>query len=196
LLGWLGAAVVGFLAVPNLYPHYVLPLLVPMCIAAGLFFARGWVGLAGFALVSGYTTWNIDFFAWRYTRVARLEIASMAESIRRHGGERGLLVFDGPVLLYAMVGQKPLSPLALPLHLNYAVEQDVSHLNTNSELARIIALTPGAVTLSLFSRNNPRNEAGFTMVQGYVRRHCRLVDLQNSSELFRSDPILVYGDCR
>jgi hypothetical protein len=196
LFGWLAAAVVGFLAVPNLYPHYVLPLLVPLCVAAGLFFLRGWIGLAGFAAVAGYAFWAIDFFDWRNTAQARLELHAMARAIVRHGGERGLFVFDGPVPLYPMTGQHPLSPLALPLHLNYAVEQDVSHLRTNAEVARVLAHAPGAVTVPLYARNNPANERAFAMVLRYVHTRCHLVEIGNSSEIFRIDPILVYGDCR
>jgi hypothetical protein len=196
LVGWLAAATVGFLVVPNFYPHYALPLLVPFSIAAGLFFSRGWMGLVGFAVVAGYAAWSINFFDWRYTRQAQQQLGSMAQAISEYGGERGLLVFDGPILLYQMVGQRPPSPLALPLHLNYAAEEDVSHLRTNAELARILAASPGAVTVPLYARNSPRNEQAFAMVLAYVQRRCRLIDIENSSEMFRSDPILVYGGCR
>jgi hypothetical protein len=194
--GWIVAAAVGFVAVPNLYPHYALPLLPPLAVAAGMFFARGWIGALGLAAVVAYSAWNIEYFDWRYTRTAQQQVTAMARSVREHGGSRGLFIFDGPILLYRLVGQRPLSPLALPLHLNYAVEENVSHLNTNAEVARVLSLNPGAVTVPLYSRNNPRNEQAFDMVLGYVHQHCRLVDLQNSSEMFRTDPIAVYGDCQ
>ncbi|NDA48071.1 MAG: hypothetical protein EBY21_12545 [Alphaproteobacteria bacterium] len=55
---WLGAAFLGLLAVPNFYPHYALPLLVPLCVAAAPFLARGAIGRV---LVPGATlsrTWS------------------------------------------------------------------------------------------------------------------------------------------
>lgn len=195
LKGWIITAVVGFLIVPNFYPHYVLPLLVPMCVASALFFDRKDLGLIAFAIVAGTALWRHDNFAFRYTRMAQAAVGSMAQSIREHDGGRGLLVYDGPVLLYSLSGNRPLSPLALPLHLNYDVELDVSHLRTNDEVARILVREPGAVTMAIRSRNNPPNRTSWRMVSDYVRRNCRLVDMQMSRELFRSDLIAVYGDC-
>lgn len=195
LWGWMIAAVIGFLIVPNFYPHYVLPLLVPMCVASAMFFNRKDLGLIAFAIVAGMALRGFDYFAFRYTQMAQESVGSMARSIREHDGGRGLLVYDGPVLLYSLSGNTPLSPLTLPLHLNYDVELDVSHLRTNDEVARILAREPGAVTMALTSRNNPPNKTSWRMVSDYVRRNCQLIDIQMSREMFRSDRIAVYGDC-
>lgn len=192
---WIVSGVIGLVAVPNFYPHYMLPLLVPLCVCLALFFGRKDLGLLAFAIVAGLALWRFDPFGFRYTRMAQASVGSMAQSIRQHDRGRGLLVYDGPVLLYSLTGNAPLSPLALPLHLNYEVERDVSHLKTNDEVARILSRQPGAVTMPVRVRNNPPNRTTWQMVSDYVRRNCRLVDMQMSREWFRSDLIAVYADC-
>lgn len=195
VVGWIVSAWIGFLIVPNLYPHYVLPLLVSMCVAAGRLFSRRDLGLIFFIVLSLTSIRRYSFNNFERTQRAEDSINAMADSIRAHDAGRGLLIFDGPILLYSLTQHRPMTPLALPLHLNYSIEQNVSHLNTNAEVARVLALRPGVVLMADKSRNNPPNLVTKRMVDDYVERHCRLVDRQWSSEMFRSDAILVYGDC-
>lgn len=195
LIGWIVSAWIGFLIVPNLYPHYVLPLLVSMSVAAGLLFSRRDLGLILFLVLSITSIRRYSFNNFERTPRAENSINAMANSIRAHDAGRGLLIFDGPILLYSLTQHRPMTPLALPLHLNYAIEENVSHLNTNAEVARVLALRPGVVLMADKSRNNPPNLVAKRMVDDYVKQHCRLVDRQWSSEMFRSDVILVYGDC-
>ena len=148
-----------------------------------------------FIVLIGTSFWRFDFFAFGYTRAAKRSISAMARSIKQHDHGGGLLIYDGPVLLYPMTGHRPMSPLALPLHLNYEVEDNVSHLNTEEEVARILARKPGVVLMSLVPRNEPANLATLAMVVHYVETKCQLVDVEWSSEMFRSDRIAVYGDC-
>jgi hypothetical protein len=195
LIGWIVAAWIGFLIVPNLYPHYILPLIVPLCVASGLLFSRRDVGLVFFLIAFGTSVTRYNAFDFTRTSRAQTNLAALTQSIRQHDNGRGLFIYDGPILLYAMTGHRPMSPLALPLHLNYAVEENVSHIDTNAEVARILAARPGVVLVSKYSRNNPANEVTLGMVNRYIQVNCRLITEQWSSEMFRSDPILVYGDC-
>lgn len=196
LVGWLIAAVLGFLSVPNFYMHYALPLLVPLCIAAAAFFARKGLGLAAFAIAAGFSLHWFYPFAFEYTREARRAFDAMTRSIRAHDAGRDLFLFDGPVLLYASTGKRPPSPLVLPMHFNYGIEKDVSHLRTSEELARVLANAPGAVMMPVVQRNNPRNEESWRMVLSYVRANCRLIDVQRSHEMISSASMALYGDCR
>jgi hypothetical protein len=50
------------------------------------------------------------------------------------------------------------------------------------------------VIAPLYADNNLGNERAFAMVLHYVHTRCHLVGIGNSSEIFRSDSILVYGD--
>lgn len=195
VFGWLAAALVGFLSVPNFYMHYALPLLVPMCIAAAAFFARKDLGLLAFLIVAGLSLRWFYPFSFEYTREARIAIEHMAKSIRAHDGGGGLLVFDGPPLLYRMAGKTFPSPLVLPMHLNYSIEKNVSHLNTRDEVARVLEKGPGVVVVPVIQRN-PRNEETWSLVLSYVHRNCRLVDRQSSYEFISSAPMAIYGDCK
>lgn len=195
LIGWLVSAWIGFFIVPNLYPHYVLPLLVPMCTAAGRIFSRRDLGLILFALLALSSMRQYSFDKSDQTRRAQAAISSLAKSIRAHDQGRDLLIFDGPVLLYSLTGHRPMSPLALPLHINYEIEKNVSQFDTDAEVKRMLSNEPGVVLIAEKPRNNPINAETFAMVEAYIKQRCRLVDRQLSSEIFRTDPILVYGDC-
>ncbi|MES2493119.1 MAG: hypothetical protein V4579_07570 [Pseudomonadota bacterium] len=195
LIGWLAAATLGFLSVPNFYMHYALPLLVPLCVAAAIFFSRRDLGIVAFAVIAGLSYHWYYPFARRYTEIAQISVGSLARSIRQHDGGGGLLVFDGPPLLYALAEKRFLSPLVLPSHFNYAVERNVSHLDTSAEMARVLAAGPGVVVMPVWNRN-PRNEETWQQVLSYVSRNCRLVDAQLSYEYIASGLMAVYGDCR
>jgi hypothetical protein len=192
---WIGAAAIGFLSVPNLYQHYMLPVLVPMSVAAGRLFSRRGLGLVFFFLLIATSLLRFNFFNFAYTRAAQSSLAHMERSIRTHGGDRGLLMFDGPVLMYPLTGYKPLSPLALPLHLNYEIERNVSHLDTDEEVRKALERRPGVVVIAGTPRNIPLNLSTSFMVSKYIEENCRIVDVQRSSEMFRTDWMLVYGDC-
>ncbi len=192
--GWMLAAVIGFLAVPNFYMHYALPLLVPLSVAAAAFFARRDLGIVAFGAVATLAFHWYDPFGFGYTRSARLAFGHMAQSIREHDSGGGLFLFDGPPLLYELSGKKFPSPLVLPSHFNYNIERNVSHLDTQTELIRILDNRPGVVMVPATNRN-PRNEEAWSLVLAYVHKNCRQVDAQLSHELIRSDLMLIYGDC-
>lgn len=194
LVGWLLAALIGFLSVPNFYMHYALPLLVPLCVVGACFFARKDVGLVSFVVVAGLTFHWYHPFAFGYTRVARTAIDSMTRSVRQYDRGRGVFLFDGPPLLYAFANARFPSPLVLPSHFNYIIEKDVSHLNTHAELARVLANRPDVVVVPVKYRN-PRNEDSWQQVLSYVHRNCRLVDEQNSYEFISRGMMAIYGDC-
>lgn len=193
---WLLAALAGFLAVPNFYLHYALPLLVPLCVASSLFLGRkifGWLGMAAVLITALHFFNSVSF---EYSHQSSSSMKAMAQAIDESDHGKGLLVFDGPVLLYPMTGNRPLSPLAFPLHMNHGLETNVSHLDTQTEIERVIRLQPGAVVLSFVVRNMPPNGEGRALVLDYVKHHCRLVAVEISYEAVRSDLITVYGDCR
>jgi len=122
-------------------------------------------------------------------------MASMVRSVKEHDQGRGLLIYDGPVSLYPLTGHRPMSPLVDPMHINYAIEENVSHLNTAAEVKRMLALNPGVVTMAVIPRNNPVNLTTLSMVQRYVAERCKLVNVVWSSEMYRADEFAIYGDC-
>lgn len=196
LAGWIGAALLGFLAVPNFYPHYLLPTLVPLAAASGPMFERSRLRLpllVGLALYS---------FLWHapgrrdWALASARSMDELAVLVRNHDGGGGLLVFDGPAYLYALTGERFLSPLVFPHHLNHAIETDVSHLRTGTEIDRILAGRPGVVVMALNPSNLPFNAYSRARVLGYARQSCRLVGVVDLAEGPFETPISVFGDCR
>jgi hypothetical protein len=196
LVGWLVAALFGYLSVPNFFHHYFLPMLVPLSVAAGLLFARGGVGRVTFVATLFYTLLWYDPSDFDRTRASERSMQVMAEAIRRHGQGGDLFVYDGPPYLYALTGKRFLSPLVFPDHLNHAPERNVGHLRTDAEIDRILALQPRAVVFSFEPRNKPVNPYGFARVRAYVLANCRLVAKETSYAMRLDFPIAVFGDCR
>jgi hypothetical protein len=193
---WIGAALIGLAAFPYFHMHYALPLLVPLCVAAGAFLTRKWIGplaLAGLCALSFSRSPALDR---DHTMRSKAAMERLATAIREHGAERGLLVYEGPPFLYTMAGQPFPSPLAFPAHLYHAIERDVSHLDTLDEVRRVIAARPGVVVMTVEPRDGPLNEETFAVVDAYVRGNCRLVAQDRAPERLRADQVLVWGDCR
>jgi hypothetical protein len=196
MLGWIAAAVGGVVAMPNFYLHYALPLVVPLCVAAGPFLARGaWgVGAAvGLAVISASLA---PPFQYAHTARSRAAIDKLETAVREHIGDGPLLIYDGPPQLYLRTGQRFITPLVFPTHLSHLIEKDVSHLSTLAETERALAQRPGAVVMAVTIRNGPVNEETHALVLAYVGRHCRPVVVVQTPERMRTDLIAVWGDCR
>jgi hypothetical protein len=197
LAGWLIAATADVAIVPNFYLHYALAMLPPIaCCSALLFEKRPFTMAIGllFGLISLYLTRSFDFSSHRQ---ARASFEQLSDSIARHSPRGTLLVYDGPVYLYATTGMKPLSKLVLPWHLKERIEFNASGLNVARETRRILAARPGAVTM-LDAEVNSRwqNLAERRLVERYVRERCRRIDRVITWEWRRPQAIIVYGDCQ
>lgn len=194
---WTSAAVIGFLAVPNLYGHYFLPVLVPLSVATGVLF--------------GYVLhWRILFLAnalyaslWFDTinRAKALEnnrgIREMSSLIRKYDKGGGLFIFDGPVSLYSVTGKSFLSPLVFPHHLNDQSENNVSHINTRREVDRVVSRAPGVVVMARFPTNNPVNAYPREKILAYVRKHCRKIEVEMiDNGFFNGGGYVIFGDCQ
>lgn len=194
LLLWLLAALLGLAAVPNFYLHYALPIMVPLCVAAGGFFARGAVGVAGIGILA-FLSLTIAPFQPGHTAKSRAAIERLTALVRAHRGMGPLLLYDAPPQLYVRSGQPFTTPLVFPTHLSHLIEKDVSHLSTLTETRRVLALRPGAVVMAHPLRNGPANEETHRLVLAYVAHHCRLVAAVPTLERQRTDTIVVWGDC-
>jgi hypothetical protein len=196
VLVWIGAALIGLAAFPYFHMHYALPLLVPLCVAAGAFLARKWIGPLALVALCALSFSRSPPLDWDHTARSKAAMERLAAAIREHHGGGGLLVYEGPPFLYTMTGQRFPSPLAFPAHLYHGIEKDVSHLNTLSEVKRVIATRPGAVVMTVEPRDGPLNEETYAVVDAYVRANCRLVAKEEAPERLRTDLVLVWGDCR
>ena len=196
LLWWIGAAVLGVIAVPNFYTHYALPLLVPLSAASSLAFGRKDVGQFLLLFVAAFTCVLFNS-ADRERRVQSMTaMEAMAVAIRSHDSGGGLLVYDAPPYLYALAGKRPLTPLAFPHHMNHWDERNVSTLDTAEEVARVIRNRPGVIAMAAFPSNLPANGDTRHVVEAYVFNNCRLVDARSSTEIAFQSLIGIWGDCQ
>ena len=195
LLGWLVAAFVGFAVLGNFYDHYALPLLVvlPIC-AARVFDRQVWGLMAGMAAVWFCIVVSGELDA-APRRAASMTVRAIAEDIRARDAAPRLLVFQGPMALYSLVGQSPPSPLLDNFHLSFPAEANTSPYDTAGEMRRILAWRPSVVVVA--HRPDPASENPETarQVRAYLGR-CRLWYTRDFAEHVQTTPVDVYGDCK
>lgn len=174
VLGWMAAALAGFLAVPNFFDHYALPLLVPLTVLASLAYARPILGpvlLGVTALIAVILGRPFDF---AHQRASAASFAEMAQVIERYRGQRSLLLLSGPVLLYPATHSPPPTALVFPGHLTNSVEVGVSYLNTRTELQRIAAARPSVIVMRS-EIPPPVTDDPMQPLMDYIRADCRAV---------------------
>jgi hypothetical protein len=197
LAGWLVSAFSALLLVQNFFGHYALSILTPLCCACAALFARlPWaVALAVWAGGDGLV--RAKAFSFAEHRTSRDNVEHLADAIRRHAPRDTLLVFDGPVYLFAMTDTRPLSNLVLPWHLKETIERHASGRDAIAELSRILAQRPSAVTLRRSGGSSWReNPEARMLVRQYVDRNCQFITETVVYEGRFWQPAAVYGDCR
>lgn len=193
---WVLAALIGLAAFPYFHLHYALPLLVPLCVAAGAFLSRRWIGPAAAAGLCLFAFTRSPPIDPAHTARSQVAMAELADLIASHDANRGLLVYEGPPFLYTLTSQPFPSPLAFPAHLYHGIEKDVSHLITLDEVNRVLARRPGVIVMTREPRDGPINAETHAAVKAHVEAHCRLVGEVTAPERLRADQVLVWGDCR
>lgn len=195
ILIWLGAAALGVLSVPNLHLHYALPMLVPLALASTPVLARpiaGSVGLVAVMTISFAIHSPLDFARTERT-ISAME--RLAQTIRAHDGGRPILIFDGPPMLYHMSGHRSPTALAFPPHLSHGAENNVSHLDTEAELRRVLAQRPGVIVDVPSFRHKPPNARTAELIETYTSRYCRVVGSQLVSDRTVDFVVRIHGDC-
>lgn len=196
VVGWIVAAMAGLCIVPNFYLHYALPLLVPLCVAAGGFLGRGPLGFGAVVGIAVMSFWIAPPFQYDHASRSRAAMDRLERAVRDHIGDGPLMIYDGPPQLYTRIGKPFLTPLVFPTHLSHLIEKDVSHLSTLGETQRALAQRPGAVVMAVRVRNGPVNDETHALVLAYVGRNCRPIAIVPTPERQRTDLIAVWGDCR
>lgn len=193
---WILSCAASLVAAPLLAKHYFLPLLVPLCAASGLVLGHRPIGWWAIGTSVVFTLSLGNPWAYGRTQQARAAMDVLAQAITRHGGERGLFIYSGPSILHSLTGFRPMSPLVFIGHLSDPNEQNVSHLNTVSEVRRVLARRPGVVVLFTFPDSFSPIQESHRAVLEYVKSNCKLVRSVEYYELNASAVAKVYGDCR
>lgn len=167
---WFAVAFLAVAAFPNIYAHYALPMMAPLCVLCAGFFEhrRGIAGLALGALV----VVNL-FYAGTFNlpeRVhARAAMAQFEQWVHGETPERRLLVWGSPSFLYARIGALPPSPLAFPRHLFDGAEAGASGFDEVAVLRRFLATRPETVVVQDDLLASPLNQPNIDQVQVYLR---------------------------
>ncbi len=195
LLTWTLAALFGFLAVPNFYLHYLLPLWVPIAVLSCRSLDRRVLGPALIVGCISYSALVANPFNRAWTEHSKQEFAATAQLINDMDENETLLVFDGPPAFYEKTGRRFLSPLVFPTHLNWLNERNVSHLDTTEELERILQQYPSVVLTIPQPRSQPANAQAWEMIEEYARAHCEERREAVAPEIYRRWKVIIHARC-
>ncbi len=153
IVGWIIAAVGGYLLIPNFFPHYALPIAVPLAISAASAFDRT-SGLLFLAAVAAFAIPLGQITDLRGNSKARRDFAAIARQVdaARHDG--CLYIVNGPVALYAVVPACRLTPYLFPYHLTLATETGAVGVDQRAEVSRILDLRPAVIITQDSERGN------------------------------------------
>jgi len=181
-------------AVPNFFEHYLLPLAVPAAVAAAPALGFRAIGPAFAIAALVIPLWGGPALKFEQRAASRAAMARLVADIRARDPHPRLMVYEGPVYLYALTGSYPPSPLFYPLHLYHPPENDTSWLDTGKEMERILAWRPSVVVT--FHNPSPAEENRDTgpMVHAYAKG-CRLWFTREVVEAYGPRAIDVYGNC-
>lgn len=172
IAGWLIAGVIGVALVPNFWIHYILPLLLPVVVAAAPAFGIRHLGpLIALASIS-YGTVTAPPFRQAYTDQSIKDFDTLLAALPSDPNAR-VLVFEGPVMVYHYRKQGDLPVIFMPSHLNMESEKDVAHVNTLEVVRAELAKKPRAIVLAPTARGLPANLETFATVRRYIALHCR-----------------------
>jgi hypothetical protein len=173
LLGWMCAALLGYLVVPAFFDHYALPVLLPFSVAAAITFDRParwllFMGLTAFYLIDGTIT---DLAGNRRDATHFKQVSQAAHAASRGGC---VYVVDGPSRLYSEFYRCRATRYLFPDHLVLITEANAVGVDTAAELARILAEKPEVLVTrpARRGRRQPRIEA---LVMNRLRRDYRPV---------------------
>jgi hypothetical protein len=174
LLGWTGVAAAEFLALGSFWPHYLLPLLLPLSVLAAHLFARGGVGLAIFALVSGpplvAALTRDRATSEMETRTAHAIAAAIPTAVR----DQCLFVYEGFTALYSLTQACPVTRFVFTDHLRSSRDGPALGVDPHAELARALDRRPLVIVVlenSSWKMRSPANDRliAATLMRDYRR---------------------------
>ena len=185
--GWMVAALLGVILIPNFYDHYDLPLIAPLCVsAATLLGRRTGIALAAALLLTAWSEGSM--FSFAANREGRQAFEVMASQIARarHGG--CLFLADGPPLLYDRAGDCRLTKYQFAEHLADANEANAIGTNQQFELARVLGLRPAIIVRKTFPTVNANSlssaQVHSALDHGYRRLMVQRVPVLHAFRVF------------
>ncbi len=185
--GWMIAALLGIMLIPNFYDHYELPLIAPLGVSAATLLGRR----TGIALAAALclTAWSEgSMFSFESNREGRQAFESMASVIARSRYNGCLYLASGPPLLYDRAGDCRLTKYQFAEHLADANEARAIGTDQQAELGRVLKLKPAVIVrvAAPILEANPHSLARVAAVLAgdYRRIMVRRVPVQRSFRVF------------
>jgi len=147
-IGWLAAALGGYLIFGTYFDHYALPLLAPLALAMAPLFAprqrRLGIVIASAVIALGVTADGVAFVKGKAKRGDAHEMGQLLAAIRP-GLSQGLWVWNGDSILYHLTGAPLPSRWPFAGHLNLLREHGAVGMDQETEVRRILATRPGVI---------------------------------------------------
>ena len=143
-VGWLGAALLGFLAIGTFFDHYALPLLAPLAVLAGPALGR-FRAMAGILLGIWLAIWAVQTATARDDGPGARRVAAVVECNTRGGCP---YVFIGDTITYLLARACLPTAYAFPNLLAYTTEQGATGIDEAAEVRRILAGRPPVIVAS------------------------------------------------
>jgi hypothetical protein len=178
-VGWLAAAILGYLVFGSYYDHYTLPMLVPLAIVCApmLALTGRHRGLALLVLVFGLSIGIGKAVIDRLERGGPSEAAHMTEVIA--GGLQRqpgcLYMYEGDPILYKLTNACLATRFAFPGHLSNAKHIDSLGFDTVEEVRRVMAGRP-AVVMAAEHPRSLTNQGTRQVLAEALRRDYRLIE--------------------
>ena len=185
--GWMIAALLGIMLIPNFYDHYELPLIAPLTVsAATLLGQRTGIALAAALCLTAWSEGSM--FRFESNREGRQAFESMSSVIARSRHNGCLYLASGPPLLYDRAGDCRLTKYQFAEHLADANEARAIGTDQQAELARVLTLKPAVIVRvsAPILEANPQSLARVAAVlaRDYRRIMVRRVSVQRSFRVF------------
>lgn len=195
VVGWLGVAVLAFLAFPNKADHYILPVAAPLMACAAPFLDRRDFGLAVGTYLVAIMLATGETFTFTDRIESRREIAQVSAYIRQHDRSPRLFVYVGPPTLYSTVHAAPLSPLAFPPHLYCLSERNVSEFSTWREFETILSRHPTTIVWQNPVPALDEDVAMTARLKTYIAAHCRTGRTMPVRDMYGPYRIRIETEC-
>lgn len=143
-VGWLVAALIGFLAIGTFFDHYALPLIAPLAVAASIAIGRS-VRVGCGVLAAGLLLFIVErAFIPRDAAGAR-EVARLVQLNSRGGCP---YVFIGDTVTYLLASACTPTAYAFPNLLAYTTEKGATGIEEAAEVRRILDRRPPLIITS------------------------------------------------
>ncbi|ABC62098.1 hypothetical protein [Erythrobacter litoralis] len=193
--GWLGAALLGFLTVPNFYDHYALPVATAVAVACGALFARPTTGPVLGAAACLYVLYASGFPAAQLDRAARSAegYASAQATIARHIGDGCLFAYDAPPALYRGFRVCDGTRYLFPEHLSNQREAAAIGADPVEELARVLEGKPAVIVASAEPTVETPNRATRELIEAHLAGRYTLVGTAELADVVRPQTIEIWA---